>query len=114
MTVYAVQNPHWHKEGEMRPKFDLSPAEKFGPIEELLSPTAKPFRPRPIRDELMLKLKDFSDDDYIICIGNPILISMAVVLAADFNDGFVNLLQWNGFKGEYVLIEADFGFTSDD
>jgi len=97
----------------MVPKFNLGPAQKYGKIEELLSPTAKPFNPGPLIDEMYVKLEKFCDDDYIICIGNPILISMAVTIASDINDGRVNLLQWHGHRQEYVCVNMDMGFTSD-
>ncbi len=114
MTVYAVQSPRRrdNRTGQMVDKYDLTPAEAFGSVEALLSPTAKPFNPQPIIDELYIKLEHFSDEDYIICIGNPILLSLAVSIAGDINDGRVKLLQWHGLKQEYVAVETDLGFTS--
>lgn len=108
--VYAVQSPQQRVAGRIVPKYDLSPAETYGSIQELLSPTAKPFNPKPIIDELYNKLENFSDEDFIICIGNPILLSMAVTIAADINEGRVNLLQWHGLKSEYVPVQIDLGF----
>ena len=113
MTVYAVQSPRQRIGNDIVPKYDLSPAQSFGEIVELLSPTAKPFNPAPLIEELYIKLQNFSDTDYIICIGNPILIALAVSIAADVNNGRVRLLQWHGHKGEYTPVEVDMGFTSD-
>ncbi len=80
---------------------------------ELLSPNAKPFRLDPIVDELWTKLETFCDDDYIICIGNPILLSVTVAIAADVNGGRVHMLQWHGRRKEYIPVQADLGFTSE-
>lgn len=105
--------PHFRDRstGQLVPKYDLTAAQCHGEIVELLSPTAKPFNPGPIIDELYIKLKEFNDDDHIICIGNPILLSLAVSIAADVNDGRVGLLQWHGKKQEYESVEVDLGFT---
>lgn len=115
MTVYAVQSPRQRDRntGEMVPRFDLTPAEVHGEVVELLSPTAKPFNPEPIIDELYVKLEHFCDTDAIICIGNPILIALAVHVASDINNGRVRLLQWHGVRQEYVPVDIDMGFTSD-
>ena len=94
------------------PKYDLSPAEQYGEIVELLSPTAKPFNPAPLVEELYIKLEKFGNDDFIICIGNPILLSMAVAVAADINDGKVRLLQWHGHRNEYVPVDVDLGYSA--
>jgi len=111
MTVYAVQCPRFRdRDGNMKPKYDLEPARSFGEVVELLSPTAKPFNPQPIIEELYQKLEGFTDGDYVICIGNPILLSLATTIAADINGGRVKMLQWHGHKGEYVEVEVDLGF----
>lgn len=114
MTVYAVQVPERRDPQTRRivPRYDLSPAHIYGDVEVLLSPTAKPFRSKPIIEELYQKLKDFGDDDYVICIGNPILLALTVSIAVDINDGRAKLLQWHGHTEEYVPVEVDLGFTS--
>lgn len=113
MTVFAVQSPRQRVGNEIVPKYDLSPAMAYGEIVELLSPTAKPFNPAPLVEELYIKLEKFSSADYIICIGNPILLSMAVTIAADINNGKVRLLQWHGHRNEYTPVELDLGFSSE-
>lgn len=111
MTVYVVQRATYRDGKTLRDKYDLSPAEAFGPLVELLEPDTKPFDTEPVIDLLYDRLEDFGDDDYLICIGNPILLSLAVSVAIDINDGRVKLLQWNGRVGKYVAVDADLGFT---
>ena len=96
----------------MVPRYDLGPATEYGEVVELLSPTAKPFRPKPIIEELYIKLEQFGPEDYIICIGNPILLALAVNIACDINCGQVKLLQWQNQSQRYVPVEVDMGFTS--
>lgn len=109
--VYVVQNQHRlnHETGELVPKFDLAPAREFGEIVFLLSPSAAPFRPDSVVSELRKKLFDFSDDSYLLLIGNPALIGMAVALAAESNGGRVRVLQWSGRAREYTPIDIDLG-----
>jgi hypothetical protein len=109
MTVYVVQNQRKldTKTGEFVSRFDLGPAEKFGKIEFILSPTAKPFMEglsdanEAIIDEINQKLSIFGSDDYLLLIGNPALIGLVVAVAACHNEGNVKLLQWNREKGGY-------------
>jgi hypothetical protein len=113
--VFVVQCPRRKDAltGEWVPRYDLGAAGIYGDLIEMLSPTAKPFDSEPIIEDLERSLYDYSDDDYLLCIGNPILIGMASIVAASFNDGRVRWLQWHGVRGEYIPVEADFGFTTD-
>lgn len=107
--VYVVQNQHrWDRDKQrFEPKFDLTPAEEFGELVYLLSPTAAPFRPEPIIQELREKLKDYREGDHLLLVGNPVLIGFAVAVAADANGGRVSLLQWSGKDQRYIAVEAN-------
>lgn len=107
MSVYIVQNPHTKRGNNLIPKYDFKPAEEYGELIHLLSPSAKPFASTSVVHELQAKLKNYTSDDYLLLVGNPCLIGFATAIASDANDGFVNLLQWNGRQGKYVVIEAD-------
>lgn len=104
--VFVVQKTmRWDaQKGELVPKFDLTPAERHGQIEYLLSPTASPFRPDALLGELHEKLSTITEDDCLLLVGNPVLIGMAVAIAVDYTDGDVRVLQWSGKSGEYLPI----------
>ena len=106
--VYVVQcQMRWDGEkGSLVPKFDLAPAEVFGELVFLLSPSAAPFNSPPIIDELQRKLAGYDDDDHLLLVGNPCLIGMVVALAADANNGRVKMLQWSGRHQSYRVVEA--------
>lgn len=106
MTVFIVQNQHHKKDGKLVPKFNFTTAEDFGKIEYLLSPTARPFSSVHVVAELNRKLAKFSDEDYLLLIGNPALIGFAVAIAAQWNQGRVKVLQWDGVRREYISIVA--------
>ena len=106
--VYVVQNQHrWDREAnDFVPKFDLAPAAEFGRLEYLLPPPTGPFRPDSVIAELREKLQNFTDDDYLLLIGNPVLIGLATALAAAYNGGSVSLLQWSGKDQRYIPVDA--------
>jgi hypothetical protein len=108
MSVYVVQNPHRtdKRKGALTPKFDLSPAEKFGDLIYLLSPLQVPNDPREIIGELQEKLSKFSDEDYLLLIGNPCFIGWATAVAAATNNGRVRMLQYNGKRRRYYVIKC--------
>lgn len=106
--VFVVQNQQrWDDEAQMLvPKYPtISKAEEYGEIEFLLSPSAAPFTPEPIIRELADKLSRYTEHDYLLLIGNPVLIGWACALAADYADGRLQVLQWG--SGRYIPVRAD-------
>lgn len=114
--VFAVQNQHrWSKSQErFVPKFDLNPASTFGEVFFLLGPTAAPFRPEPIIRELKEKLREYTKDDHLLLVGNPILIGFAVAIAVQYTRGQASLLQWSGKDQRYIQVTTNSLFTSPD
>lgn len=109
MTVYIVQKQMRFddKTGSLVPRFKtLDRAEKFGRFEYLLSPSAHPFNPDNIIGDLHEKLKDFCDEDYLLLIGNPVLIGMAAAVASHHNNGRLRFLQWSGRQNDYAEVSA--------
>jgi len=115
-VVYVVQKQMKvdPRSGDMVPRFDLTQAEQYGRIEYLLSPRAKPFSAGGIITELYEKLDTFSDDDHLLLVGNQCLVGFAMSVAADLNDGRVNILQWSGRDQAYVEIQADINGEFED
>ena len=104
--VYVVQNQRKQDErGTLVPKWDLSPAAEYGEIQYLLSPTARPFKPQSIIQELHQKLARYRPEmDHLLLLGNPCLIGMVVSIAAHYGQGRVRLLQWDGRNMKYAPI----------
>lgn len=109
MTVYAVQMQMKfdQEKGELVPRFEsIEKAEKWGDIVYLLSSGQHPFKADLALGDLHEKLKYYSDGDYLLLIGNPVLIGMATGVAAHYNGGKVSFLQWSGKFKEYSEITA--------
>lgn len=107
--VFVVQMPHKADDetGGLKPRFDITPARRFGEVQFLLGARAAPWHPESVITELHEKLSDFQDEDYILCIGNPILIGLSVAVAAFYNEGSVQMLQWSGKDRDYAVVRAN-------
>lgn len=108
MVVYVVQDHRRYDKltGQYVSAHDLSPAEEFGELRYLLSPTAAPWNPVSILNDLWDGLKDYGDMDHLLMVGNPVLCGLATAVAANINDGRVRFLQWNGRQYRYTAVEA--------
>lgn len=115
-TVYIVQDQQRLNRitQKLERKYDFTSAERFGRLVTLLSPTARPFQPQSVVPDLRERLSKFSDGDYLLLIGNPVLIGWSVAIASEVNGGRVSVLQWNGDRGEYTPIHANLGRRSSD
>lgn len=109
MTVYVVQNQMRfdHETKTMTPRFPtLHLAEEWGTLEYILDPAASAFEPDEVIGAMHQKLSGFSDDDYLVLVGNPGLIGMIYGIAAYYNDGKVKFLQWSGKFTSYIEISS--------
>ncbi len=102
--VFLVQDTKWvdPKDGKLKSKFDYSAAGVYGEVVELLQPGASPFDLPPVVRDLRAGLANFCCSDYLLLVGSPVLIGLAVAVAADFNLGHVAMLQWSGAKRQYI------------
>jgi hypothetical protein len=89
------------KQKEWLDKYDLTPAEKFGRLVELIPAGAIP-RDIGVMMRLIEKgLADFSHDDYLVAIGDPISIAMATLVAGSHTGGVLSFLKFDRVTGEY-------------
>lgn len=94
------------QDGPERMPLDLTDAERYGRICELLEPGAKPFDPDSI-DEMDMAISTSSADDWLLCVGNPTLIAAAAGAFASIH-GCLNVLQWQSRKGYYEAIRITY------
>lgn len=103
--VYCVCEPVSHKEGGAR--IDITPASEYGEIEILLAHTQSLLAPVPTVRKLREKLADFCDDDYILPVGDPVLMSTVAMVAGEMNHGRVKFLKWDRIQRRYLTITVD-------
>jgi hypothetical protein len=110
--VYIVQEPLRRTPNGVIPRIDYSTLTPFGKLEFL-------FTWGEIKDEDALlntsrfveqlrdRLDDFDDDDYLVCLGNPVLVGLAIAVAAECNNGRVRVLDWMRNSGKYRMVQVD-------
>jgi hypothetical protein len=103
--VFVVCEPVSRKEGVS--KIDLSPASEYGEIEVLLAHTQSLYAPVPTIRKLREKLSDFCDEDYVLPVGDPVLMSTVSMVAAEMNQGRVAFLKWDRIQRRYIVIRVD-------
>ena len=111
--VYLVQDLPLIKEHEDpekvgQPRFDLSPAIKYGEIKVMFSRLKQmQFSPGPLILEIKNSLKDFTSEDYLLLYGDPALIGVVCSVASDITNGKYKLLKWDRIASGYFPIEIN-------
>lgn len=83
-------------------------AQQYGEIKILLpSGTQVTFSSGQVTKKLLFELNGFSDDDYLLLIGDPAAIGIAVAVAAYWNNGKVKMLKWDRQERTYYPISIN-------
>jgi hypothetical protein len=102
--VFIVQRPAQYDrtKGGWVNKYDLSPASEHGELVFLLRP-GNIFKAKldDALERLERELKDFSDADHLLAVGDPVAIAAAVMVASKRNGGKVSLLKFDRMTGRY-------------
>jgi len=81
---------------------------KFGEMKVLLpSYTQIAFSTAPTIRSLRIKLRNFSDADYLLLAGDPVAIGLACSVAAFFNNGRYTALKWDRRERMYIPVKID-------
>lgn len=109
-TVYVPQVPLTSNGGSetVRPRFSLRPAEKYGKLLYLFEwCDVDDMDPAALLYELRSKLRDFGDDDYLMMVGNPTLMVLSAMIAAEMNEGRVRILYWRREQRRYNIVNIN-------
>ena len=87
-------------------RFDFKPAERFGELVFVLGDSDSVFHIEETLTKLSQRMSGFTEDDFILPIGNPALIGMATAFAADQTGGKFSMLQWLGREKQYIPIKV--------
>jgi hypothetical protein len=97
--VYVVSETNQH---------NITSAMAFGDIETILPPNAQiAFSVVPTVRRIQRKLEKFTDDDYLLFIGDPTAIGIISSIAAFKNNGRYKCLKWDKFERMYIPIQVD-------
>ena len=105
--VFVVCEPTLKRGDQFVPAFDLTPAAEYGePIVLLQSPQS--FLSASMTVKLLReKLVDFSDEDYLVPIGDPALMCATAMVCSAANKGRVRMLKWDRKLQKYFPILVD-------
>ena len=83
-------------------------AEKYGELELLLPNNSQiVLSSGPTVRRLNQKLKDFSDDDYLLLMGDPSAIGIACAIASSNNRGRFKCLKWDKREFRYYPVQIN-------
>lgn len=106
--VYVVQHPtRIDRQTGQKVTMDITPALAYGELELLLPAGNVVLTPGPMMQELARKLKHFSDDDYLLPLGDPAAIGAACIEAAAANRGRVKMLKWDRETRKYYVVTLE-------
>lgn len=97
--VFVVQETMRH---------NVLPAQQFGELYFLLPPNVQiGFSPGPMVNRMKRHLQKYTDDDFLLMIGDPAAMSIAAALAAQYNNNKFRLLKWDKREMKYYPIAVD-------
>lgn len=87
------------------PTVNIDPAKKFGELNVMLPPEANRLELSSIVSVLKRMMKDYGPEDYVLALGDPMIIAVASVIA-ERAAGSLRLLKWDRMERQYVLMEV--------
>ncbi len=118
--VYAIQNQHFRdrQTGELVPKVDMEPALAYGELVYIFEPTARSHEDiDAIIETAWDVLSRMTPQDYLVLMGDPVLIGIAYSVAAHIlHDlgGNVQVLKWSKKFQAYEVVAANPFFGDDE
>ena len=89
-------------------KFNIISARQYGELVPIFEEGKQiMLSPAPAIRKLKVKLKDFSDEDFLLLIGDPSMIGLACAVASDMNRGKFKVLKYDRRTYEYYDIAID-------
>ena len=97
---------HQYEFGVAKPRDSLTEAAVYGDIEVLYNGNSVGIALTPIAAQFRTALRNFDDTDFLLPVGDPVLIGIASYYAGIANRGIVNFLRWDRQTRNYIKIEA--------
>src|SRR3990172_2346102 len=105
--VFVTQEPARKVGGRWEPTINLAPAAAWGEVRVMLRPGTSFFAREPVLAPLRDALREFGASDYLLPLGDPLIMATAAILAYErVRPARLRLLKWDRMMGEYVLREV--------
>lgn len=107
--VYAPQVPSKYDPATKLwvPSINLEPASSFGEIVVMLPPNANRLHINPLIAALREQMKDYTEEDYVVAVGDPSLIAAVSCIAVRKTGGLLRILKWDRQTSSYIPVEAN-------
>lgn len=105
--VYLPQLPS-RFDGRMNawvPTVDVTPATRFGEIVVVTEPQAYRMAVAQLVPAIKHQMRDFTQSDYLIALGDPSIMVTCALVAATRTGGRVKLLKWDRRLTDYIESE---------
>lgn len=87
------------------PIVELSSAQQYGDIVEMLPPEANRLHTGPLVAAMKEAMAGITDEDWVVAVGDPSLIAAAAAIAAAKCGGKLRLLKWDRITSTYLAVE---------
>lgn len=101
------QCEHVYAHGVAKPRDSLTEASVYGDLEVLHRGNKVGMDTANIVQRFKHALRNFNDDDFILLVGDPVLIGLATAVAMKSNRGKANVLKWNRETRSYLKVEIE-------
>lgn len=93
---------------------NLLPAKEFGTLRVMLTYSDTVLGYEHVLKKLQKEMAGITSKDYLLCIGDPVAIGLAVHVAFMFTNGNISILKWDRVKYEYrkVEIRTNYEYTT--
>lgn len=88
------------------PTVNIDNAKQFGEVFVMLPPEASRLETDKIVELLQKAMVDYCDDDYVLALGDPVVIAIASAIA-DRSSSPLRILRWDKRSRNYQLLEAN-------
>lgn len=105
--VYVVCEPTRVENGQQVKSMDITPAAKWGELVIVLQSSQSLIAPVPTIRTINEVLAKFDDLDYLLPIGDPVLMCAVASIAARQNNGRIRFLKWDRRNMDYMVIQMD-------
>lgn len=109
--VFVVHQPTGRDKttGAIKPTMDLSPAREFGDLRFILREWENPFTDidaTVAEVRRVLEGEELDAEDWLLLVGNPVLIGIVSAVAVELAEGVLRMLQWNRSEHRYMPVIA--------
>lgn len=109
---FIIQEPTKIEDGVPVPIMDFRRVLEYGDPVVLLPNGRVSLSPGPTIDTLTEALKTYTDEDYIVSVGDPTAIFTAAMIVGDRNNGKCNILKWDRVSRRYIKVVVDIHYRT--